>query len=376
MTVDLTPFAASHPQGSTTDETTGERWYYYEPYGRMLSVTTAFRSIAKNGLVMWAGQLAAAAAFEELPTVITASRRRPCGYTHSRCQSKHGYQATCDLCPCTVCRECVAKWLAERHMAESSRRSDEGKRVHDVIEWWWKLDGEIRPHDADVAPYVASFLAFVAEYGLTPRSFILAEAVVINPAEKYAGQTDGVVRFEATASEAAARLVARVLRARGEYAHIKTGKALVRAVIRDQRHVDLVIDWKTKQRTLEEVGSKFYPEYALQTAGYRWAPIVLVKETQQYEPMPDTDGAVVVQLLLDGAKPRLVVADETTFAAFLCALRLYVWLSELGSRAVGAYTFPLDLKPAPAESAGTPTDQPALAEVIPLPTSGDDDIPF
>lgn len=375
MTVDLTPFTATSPQGPSTDETTGERWYFYEPYGRMLSVTTAFRSIAKSGLVMWAGQLAAAAAFVELPTVITASRRKPCERTHSRCQSKHGYQATCEACPCGDCRECVQKWLADRHMAESSRRSDEGKRVHDVIEWWWKLDGEIRPHDPDVAPYVASFLAFVSEYGLTPASFLLAEAVVINPAEKYAGQTDGVVRFEAVASEAAAKLVARVLRARGEYSHIKTGKALVRAVIRDQRHVDLVIDWKTKEKTVEEGGAKFYPEYALQTAGYRMAPVVLVKETQQYETMPDTDGAVVVQLLLDGAKPRLVVADEVTFEAFLCALRLYVWLSELGTRAVGAYTFPLDLKPAPTPALEAPAEE-RLAEVIPLPTTGDDEIPF
>src|SRR5689334_17278095 len=119
MTIDLTPFTPTGPANAVTDETTGERWYVFpEPYGRLLSVTTAFRSIAKSGLVMWAGQLAAAAAFVELPTVLTASRVKPCGKTYNRCGDRHDWQATCDRCPCSVCRACVERWLAERHMAE------------------------------------------------------------------------------------------------------------------------------------------------------------------------------------------------------------------------------------------------------------------
>lgn len=350
MSVDLTPFTPTGPANSSIDETTGDRWYHFEKYGRLLSVTTAFRSIAKSGLVIWSAQLAAAAAFTELPTVLTASRTKPCGKTTSMCRKTHDWQTTCERCPCGTCRPCVQKWLADRHMAESSRRADEGTRVHDVIEWW-SFHGEYRGYDPDVAPYVNAFKAFVDEYGLTPDSFLMAEATVVNPADQYAGTTDGMIRFHAERTEAAAKLVARVFRARGEYGHLKTGKALVRAVIRDKRYVDLLVDWKTR----EKEGAKFYPENALQLAGYRMAPIVRIKNTETYVDMPDTDGALVVQLRPDGATPRLVVADDTTYGAFLAALRLYLWLSEAGSKAIGAYTFPLDLKSDEPAPASTPT---------------------
>lgn len=345
MTVDLTPFTPVGPANSETDETTGERWYYFEPYGRLMSVTTAFRSIAKAGLVVWSAQLAAAAAFEELPTVVSASRRKPCGNTYSQCRRRdHDWKTTCAKCPCEKCRACVEHWLADRHKAESARRADEGSRTHNVIEWW-SYHGVVRDHDGDIVPYVQAFLAFVEEYGLTPDSFLMAEATVVNPADKYAGTTDGIIRFHAERSEAAAKLVARVLRARGEYSHIKTAKALVRAVIRDKRHVDLIVDWKTKKALKDGQSPMFYPEQAMQVTGYLMAPIVHIKGTDQFVPMPDTDGGLIVQLRPDGVTPRLAVTDDVTYGAFLHALPLSIWLAEYGSRAVGAYTFPLDLKP-------------------------------
>jgi hypothetical protein len=354
VTVDLTPFTPTGPANSDTDETTGDRWYYFEQYGRLMSVTTAFRSIAKSGLVIWSASLAAAAAFEELPTVVSASRKKPCGNTYSQCRRNHDWQTTCEKCPCKTCRACVEAWLADRHKAESARRADEGSRTHNVIEWW-SYHGVVRDHDTDVVPYVQAFLAFAAEYGLTPDSFLMAEATVINPADRYAGTTDGIIRFHAERSEAAAKLVARVLRAAGEYSYIKTGKALIKAVIRDKRHVDLVVDWKTRGKPLKEGESpKFYPEHAMQVCGYRMAPIVHIKGTDQFAPMPDTDGGLIVQLRPDGATPRLALTDDVTYGAFLHALPLSIWLAEYGSRAVGAYTFPLDLKTEQTPDAAVP----------------------
>lgn len=367
MTAELNPLDA------VTNEDTGERWYPI-PDGnggwlRLLSVTTAFRSIAKIGLIAWAATLAAEAAFTELPTVISASRKKPCGKTHARC--RHDWQETCDGCPCGVCRACMVKWLADRQIAESSRRSDEGKRVHDVIEWWSQT-GQWREYITDIAPYVEAFKSLVVEYGLRPDSFLMCEATCINKADLYAGTTDGIIRFETTASPAAAKLVARVLRARGEYGHIKTGKALINAVIRDKRYVDLIVDWKTR----EKPEPKFYPEQALQVAGYRWAPTVRIKNTDVEVPMPDTDGGVVIQLRPDGATPRLAVCDERTYAGFLHALRLYLWLVEEGPRAIGAYTFPLDLKPQAAAPSDTPQPDPfALVPAAPGPVD-DAAIPF
>lgn len=340
------------PANSFTDEESGERWYVYDKYGRLLSVTTAFRAIAKMGLMIWAAQLAARHAFIELPTVITASRKKPCGKTTNRC-GHDDWRATCERCPCGECRTCVEKWLADRHKAESSRRADEGSRVHDVIEWW-SLHNEYRPHDPDIAPYVTAFKAFADEYGLTPESFILAEGTVINPADRYAGTTDGIIRFDATATDAAAKLVAKVLRHRGEYAHIKTSKAIVNAVVRDKRTVDLIVDWKTREKTLEDGSPRFYPEQAMQIAGYRWAPIIRLKGTEVEVPMPATDGGVIIQLRPDGATPRLAVVDEGTYAGFLHALGLYLWLVEQGPTAIGAYTFSLTRKDDPVPTTVEP----------------------
>jgi hypothetical protein len=84
------------------------------------------------------------------------------------------------------------------------------------------------------------------------------------------------------------------------------------------------------------------------------APIVHIKGTDQFAPMPDTDGGLIVQLRPDGATPRLALTDDVTYGAFLHALPLSIWLAEYGSRAVGAYTFPLDLKTEQTPDAAVP----------------------
>lgn len=343
MTVALVPpTPVAGPPNAITDDETGLRWYVFGDE-RFLSVTSAFHAIAKGGLVIWSATLAAENAFIELPTIVTASRKKPCERTSNRC--KHDdWRIKCERCPCGECKACVTKWLADRHRVESRRRADEGTRTHDVIEWWVLHGGEIRGHDNDIRPYVAAFEAWVAEYGLTPDSFLFTEGTVINRADRFAGTTDGAIRFDSTATEASAKLVARVLRARGEYAHIKTGAALVKAVVRDGRSVVLLVDWKTR----EKPEPRFYPEQALQLTGYRWSPMIRIKGTDVEVPMPDTDGGVIVQLRPDGATPRLAVTDERTYAAFLNALNLCRWFIEDGAAAVSSRSFSLERKDDPA----------------------------
>lgn len=345
MTVDLLP--RTGPANSHTDAD-GKRFYLFDGDDtRYLSVSTATGVIGSEGLMVWAAKLAAAAAFVELPTIVTASRKKPCEHTWSRCAGPggHDWRETCDRCPCGVCRDCVAKWLRDRHVAESSRRSDEGIRAHDVIEWW-SLHGEIRPHNPDIAPYVAAFLAFVAEYGLAPDDFLVSECTVINRAHRYAGTCDGIVRITARRTRAAAELVARVLFARGEYQQFADDRdALIAAVVADNRTVDLVFDNKTQEKTREK--ANWYPDQALQVTGYRWAPVIRIKNTAEEVPMPDTDGGLILQLRPDGCTPRLVVADETSFEAFLHAVELCRWVLELGPKSVQVGAFPLPPKKKP-----------------------------
>lgn len=347
------------PQGSVTDEQSGARWYF-EPDGnggelRLLSVTTAFQSIAKFGLDKWMTLFTANAAFDELPAVIASSRRKPCERTNHKCGDRHDY-VTCTEKGCGECRACVAAWLSDRHRVHAARRADEGSRTHDVIEWW-SLHGEYKPFDDDIAPYVNAFRALVAEYGLTPESFIVCEATCINLDDEYAGTTDGILRIVAGVTPAATDLVARILRHNGEYAHLKTPDAIRRHVVKDGRFVDVIVDWKTR----EGEGPTFYSTQALQVTGYRRCPVIRIKGSEHLTEMPRTDGGVVGQLRPDGATLRPAVTDDASYAAFLSALRLSVWLTELGGKAMGVNSFPLgrrdpkpDAEPATAAAAADP----------------------
>lgn len=337
------------PTDSFTDEQ-GARFYEIDG-NRYWSVTTALKVIAKDGLVPWAGNLAAAAAFDELPKVIRASRLKPCGNTYSQCRRANGghdWRVRCSTCPCRECQVCMAKWLADRHLAIRDRRADEGRRTHDWIENWVISGGVVAPMSDDIAPYVRAFLAFVKCYGLTPDSWLLAEATVVSRAEEYAGTTDGVLRFEASATDDAAAVVAML--------HQKPKSVCVA----ERLVVDVIVDFKTKDEP-QDKEIKFYDEVALQLAPYRFAPVVRIKRLGIEEPMPDTHGGMAVQLRPDMAIPRLCVVDETTHEAFLKALWLYRWRIERGAASVSVRSFKVPKEPEPPKPARPARTTPAKA---------------
>ncbi|MFI5934743.1 hypothetical protein [Actinoplanes sp. NPDC051494] len=311
----------------SVEESDDGRWYIIDGV-RFMSVTTALNALDKRGLVPWAGGLAAELSFLELPTLVAASRKKPCERTWNRC--KHDDNETCERCPCRVCRLCVQKWVGDRHKRETARRSDEGVRVHDVAEWW-SYHGEIKDHDADIALYIKSFGQFVDDYGITPEDVLLAEAILVNREVGAAGQTDGIIRFHAERSEAAAKLISRILAARGERVSWRKAQKL-------KLTVDLIIDYKSR----ENDEAKFYPENALQLAGYRHFPVIRVKNSDVEIPMLPVDGGLVIQLRPDGYSTRLVVCDRFTYEhGFLPALRTYQWVTEHGAAAVSSHTFVL-----------------------------------
>lgn len=330
-------------------EETDDRRFYLIGDHRLISATTATGVIAKDALLRYAANQAVQAVFAELPAIVIASRTKECGNTRNRCD--HDRTERCDRCRCAECKACMADWLADRHKAHSARRADEGTRTHDVAEWW-SYTGEIKPYDNDIAPYVKAFEAFVAEYGLTPDSFLLSEALVVNRGAGYAGTTDGVVRFNAAATEAAAKLVSRV--------------TLIpwRKAAKLDLTVDLVIDFKTR----EGEKPKFYPEQALQLTGYRHAPILRFKNSDIEHPMLPTDGGMLVQLRPDGVTTRLAVTTERTYRrGFLYALGLTKWLIEEGPASVSSHTFVLPetiaarARKAAKDAAAAPTAEPAPA---------------
>ncbi|AEV86680.1 hypothetical protein ACWT_5663 [Actinoplanes sp. SE50] len=311
----------------SVEESDDGRWYIIDGQ-RLMSVTTAFNAIAKRGLIPWAAGLAAEQAFADLPTLVSASRRRLCDNTWSRC--RHEPAESCEKCPCRVCRLCVQKWIADRHVRETARRADEGTRVHDVAEWW-SFHGTIRDHDPDIAPYVKTFQEFVTDYGVVPDDVLLAEALLVHRDIGAAGTTDGIIRFRAERSEAAAKLISRMLTYAGT--PVKWRQAQ-----KQKLTLDLLIDYKTREGDDPHI----YPEYALQEAGYRHFPVVRIKNSDHEEPLQPTDGGVIIQLRPDGYTVRPVVCDRNTYEqGFLPALNLYRWLTESGHAAVSSRTFVL-----------------------------------
>jgi hypothetical protein len=306
----------------SVEESDDGRWYIIDGQ-RLMSVTTAFNAIAKRGLIPWAAGLAAEQAFADLPMLASASRRPVCERTWSRCRHDDG--ETCELCPCRVCRLCVQKWIADRHVRETARRADEGTRVHDVAEWW-SYHGEIKDHDADIAPYVKSFQEFVADYGVEPDDVLLAEALVVHREVGAAGQTDGAIRFHAERTEAAAKLISRLTQVRWKQAQ------------KQKLTLDLLIDYKSR----EADDPQFYPENALQLSGYRHFPVIRVKNSDVEVPMIPVDGGAIIQLRPEGYALRPVICDQGTYErGFLPALNLYRWLAEEGSASVSSRTFVL-----------------------------------
>lgn len=305
------------------------------------SVTTIIDPISSPGLVPWAGWLAAKHAIANLPTLVAAMLRKPCGRTYHGHGHEFGERCV-EGCACGRCLPCWQKKLGDMHKTEAHRRAEEGKEVHRYIEDWIMHSGVVRwTPSAAAQPYITQFLAFVKAYGLTPESFLFTEAIAFHPDEDYAGTTDGAVRLVATASPLAAYVVAACLR------------VTVKEAIARELHADVLIDWKSteKQDTEEKKHQvKFYPSNALQLCAYRRAPKIMIRNSTLWVEMPETHGAVCVQLRLDGFTARVVDTGDKTFAAFKAQRVMFQWLHEEGSRCVSSNRNP-DTKPIPEDAA-------------------------
>lgn len=310
-------------------------WGEGDQHEKFLRVSTALDLVGESdGLMRWATGLSADAAVDILPKLIRATRLPDCGRTHSRCRNGstgHDFRVRCTSCPCDECTTCVRLWVANRHYYETSRRAEEGTRVHDVAEHWILTGGEIKPHDEDIAIYVKQWLTWAADHGLTPDSWEMSEATVVNRQYGYAGTLDGVLTIHADATPAAAELVAMTL-----------GLPLSQVA---GRHVRVIADVKSREK--EE--AKLFVDMALQQAAYRNAETVRLRDGREF-PLPASDGAIIVQVRPDGYLCRPVSTDDATFGAFLSALAFAKWHLQSATASVSSRTFkvPKEPKPEPA----------------------------
>lgn len=323
-------------------ETPDGRFYEIDGH-QYISVTNIIDRL--SNLEEWTAWEAAAAAIEMLPALLGAALVDACGRTWAGHRSHTGDAGCTALCPCGQCVSCLHHQAANAHRRISSRRAKEGGALHDYVERWVLSEGRVKISvPAEVQPYVVAFHAMCREYGLTPQSWLMVEAVAFNLVEEYAGTTDGAIRIYASASAKAAELVASVL------------KITISAAIKNNSCVDVLIDTKTKEKPLEPgKGAKLYPAHSLQLAAYFACPKIQIKGVNHFAQMPELHGAVLIQLRPPregdpGFTVRPVDAGPRTLAAFLNQKAITQWLREHGTASVSVRTF----KPMPEPRKRTP----------------------
>ncbi len=297
-------------------ETERENGYYLIGDERFRSVTAALDRWSKDALPIWSAGLAAEAAFDELPRLVTALITPDCGRSyHKKCED-HDWIERCPNCRCDACQPCVTRWMRDRHIAESARRMDEGTRIHQLIKHW-VLTGFWLPADPDIAVYIASFQAFVVEYGLLPTDWELAEARVVNRTYGYAGTLDGALWFHRDRSQAAFDLLDRLT---------PDGVERVQSAL-------ILVDYKSREKEDRAI----FSDNPLQLGGYRFAEVLVLADGTEV-PMLTVDAAAIIQVRPDKTTVELVLAEEPEFATFLSILAGDGWAQERGKRAVGART--------------------------------------
>lgn len=300
----------------TADAPEKEGGYYLIGDERFRSVTAALEVWNKDALKIWSAGLTAAAAFDELPRLVNALLTPECGRSyHERCKD-HDWIERCPQCRCDACQPCVTRWLRDRQVAESARRLDEGTRIHYAIKQW-VLTGYWIAVDADIQVYIDSFKAFVAEYGLLPTDWELAEARVVNRTYGYAGTLDGALWFHRDRSKAAFDLLDRLTPDGAE----RVQKALI------------LVDYKSREKEDRAV----FNDNPLQLAPYRCAEVLVLADGTEL-PMLQVDAAAIIQVRPDKTTVELILAEEPEFATFLSVLAGDEWAQERGKRAIGART--------------------------------------
>lgn len=263
------------PANSVTDQESGSRVYIHPiTQERFTSVTTVLHVVGKDGLPYWAAKTVQEYAQDILPLMVKAARRK-------LCDTKGDDR-------CGICRDCVGLELRRAPERLRDEAADRGSRLHEVAEHYVLSGGEILPHGEDVAPLVAQWLAFYAQF---KPEFDAAEMTVINRTHMVAGTLDSVVRLGWCPPK---------------YRHLLG--------------VPMVGDNKT--------GKGVYPEFALQLAAYRHADAVLLPDGREI-PLPEmADTGVLLHFRPDNYWVRPVDVSRKTFDVFLRVLDFYRWLHD------------------------------------------------
>lgn len=163
------------------------RYYRHPVTGAMLiSVTNVLDQKSKPALVPWATKLTAAAAWNAVPRMVTALRRRDdCRPPTAKARTQTGWE------PCRTCYGCVTREIRDAADVVRERASDRGTRVHAAAEAHLLHGKDAPPPDEDVAPYVGQYERFLREWDVdVERDVLHTELTVASPTLGLAGTLD------------------------------------------------------------------------------------------------------------------------------------------------------------------------------------------
>lgn len=350
------PFAdvvVDQPLPGTINDASG-RWYLIDDV-KCLSVTSSLDLLGGEALQRWASGLGFSYTYAQLPLVVASGLLDECGRSWARCQ--HPKDERCSKCPCRRCKRCLYRTALGLPMEEMNRRAREGSAAHKYAEVWLETGQEIDV-DPAVLPYVESFRIFVKVYDIRPGDQVMVEGRCIDPKNRLAGTTDGIIRIYPRTQEGI-RLIARAL------------QVPISKVAAEQLEADFMVDYKTKQKE-RRADMKFMPKHALQQAAYIGCPEIYFHETGERFPMPHVDGALLIFLGLGELKVGLLDAGPKTRAAFLNLHKFALWVAEQAPAAISQDFKPIPPEPgqarkAPARRAPRKAAAPAVTNAADLP---------
>lgn len=256
----------------------GGRFYVWGPGERYWSVTTILKALPMPALKFWAAGLVAEFAYDEAANWMGMERSRAVDY------------------------------LKREPFRYTGERAALGTAVHAAADAY--ALGKPAPQFASLEErqHVAAFLHFTKT--MAPR-FVATEAEVYSRRHKYAGQTDAILELPLGA----------VLDLDQSFPDDWREKAEARG-----GDLRLIVDYKT--------GKGVYPEAALQLNAYAGADFLgLANGTEA--PLPELDGAAVLQLQPNAWKLVPVRLGPDVLKTFLFVREVFRWLEVTSKTVLG-----------------------------------------
>lgn len=252
------------------------------PFGDdlFISVTNAQGVVAKPALVPAAVKVTAETAWEQLPRMVSMSRQGPTG--PNGCEKKRVAER------CGHCRFCLTAAIKREHQNQWDAAADFGSLVHSYA--YNHVVGSPTVYDADVAPFMGQYLAFLDAWSVDIHQHVeAAETTIISRRHKYAGTGD-------------------------IWLWLPTGKA---------GKLELwLVDIKTSRKAPV---NRVYVDQVLQLAGLRYAEKAILPDDTEID-VPKFAGAALLNLRADAHQLIPLPADRDAHKAFVNAVGLQTFL--------------------------------------------------